>query len=319
VSRKRKVTESKFIYNLYGVAIFLILATVIILVQSLPDWFTDSDSCTVSQSNTVRNIIETDIQVQGLWSLSGVPLENFDSKQLMTSISGTVIVASTGCNSVMAIDVKSGDINWTHLPAQPDRKYKYGDLHQPRNLTLDIVNDAVYVSATNEIRAISVDDGGIIWANISDNFERNAHSVVIDENGQVTVSARGIWYIDPQTGALSDTPIELPARAKPSIDLQAVEIVSQVDDYYPISNIVTTDKYILLLDELARLNILDRNLSEEVYTIQFAEPEKTELLYEPGAIGGSWIALEDNVLVIYFQDTDVMSAYQILEPRLESQ
>ena len=299
--------------------LYIISSTIVVSISAMflynqSTILSDSDKCKLHISDESREILESDIQLESLWSISGIPIENFESKDLMVSMSGSVIVASTGCDTVISFDGASGELNWKHLPINPEDKFKYGDLHQPRNITLDISRQAIYVSATNEIKAISVDDGSMIWSNVSDNFERNAHSVVIDEEGQLTVSAKGSWYINPDTGELSDYPINsVPDDIQHTIDSIAMTIVDEIDDYYPISNIVSTNELVFVLDELARLHVIDKDSSVETHTIRFAMPEKTELLYEPGAIGGSWIAFDNNVIVIYFQDTDVLSAYQIVD------
>jgi hypothetical protein len=264
-----------------------------------------------------RKIIKSSIEIVQLWGRTGIYLENFEKSLPMVSTSELLITAQHGCNEVTAFHLDTGEIVWK-TPQDDPEKGEFTAINYPDNLALDYARDQIYVSGFGEIRAIAVFDGRTIWRNVSNEFERNAHRVVINEDGQLTVNANRDWYIDPNSGVLSDLPIVIENTTSDfvaTVDHQVSLILSKLSGYSVISNYVKQTEIIYVLDSNAKLHLLDANNGTEIGIIEFDQPKKTDLLYEPGAIGGSWLAVEEDILAIYFQDTDVLSVYKFNSPQ----
>jgi hypothetical protein len=258
-------------------------------------------------STATRKVESSSIPVEAIWGLSGLKIENVspDKNLLMYSTPSFIVTASMGCNSVMALTWDAGKNVWRT------------EIIDPSNLTLDGARNRVYVSGREHITALSITDGKRLWQNASDNFVRNAHRVLVRGDGQVTVKANGDWFIDSTDGKLYENPVELgdsETDYRPTIDTHVLDIVDSISSYTVISNAVQANKLIYVLDADAQLHIIDREAGAEVGYIQFQRPEKKQLLYSPGAIGGSWLAVDNNRVAIYFQDTDTLSVYQMELP-----
>jgi hypothetical protein len=273
-----------------------LLYFVLVALQSSDNKNTD---CTAT-STSPRAILSSTTSYRDLWSISGIPIENFSDKKLMVNNQTMLVVVSRGCNFVIAFDLLTGNVEW-----------KSEELPQPRNIELDIPRERAYISSTQNITAISLLDGSILWTNNSSDFIRNDHSVVLRSDGQVTVSANGYWFIDPSTGILSSNPISFDENTISEYQ-SSNPIVSDLlksVQFTPISNVVEHNDNIYVLDSSASLHIFSESFGDQL--IAFTAPLPTELLYEPEGIGGSWVAVDDQIVAIYFQDSDVLSVYQI--------
>jgi hypothetical protein len=290
-------------------AILLILFAVIFLSTGLP---VVPPKCDIEQAPT-RDVLNRTVPIESLWGVAGVQLENLEHSLPMVSTPELLIVARMACNEVTAFDLHKGKIAWRAEQDNPEQK-RVTAINLPENLTLDYTRNRIYVSGFDEVRAIDVSDGNTIWRTTSDQFTRNPHYVVIKADGQLTVSASGEWFINPETGELSETPLPHESEITtytPTIDDYARQIVVNHADYRVISNIVRNHNTIYILDADARLHLLDADNGEETGLIKFEHPIRTNLLYAPGAIGGSWIAAEGNTLATYFQDSDMVSVYRL--------
>jgi hypothetical protein len=139
--------------------------------------------------------------------------------------------------------------------------------------------------------------------------------VVLDDNGQLTVEANGDWSIDPNTGELS--PIEVStdyANSAPTPADIMRRYLSTIGSPSIASNVVTSNSIIYALDEHAQLHLIRSSDGTELGSIEFEPPVPTNLLYEPGAIGGSWLAVENDLVAIYFQDIGMLAVYELEMP-----
>jgi hypothetical protein len=299
-----------------GCSIFISIAVPVILILT---WIANSPrplDCNIEKS-PIRPIIQSSIPLEALWGVKGVKLENFEQSLPMVSTPELLITAREGCDEVTAFYLKTGDVAWKMEQDDPEQK-RFNAINDPDNLALDDARQQIYVSGLDEIRAVSVENGSTIWRNASNAFSRNAHYVVIQNNGQLTVEANHNWYIDPASGNLSETPVAIETatlNSTATVDPQIRQILSFVNDYRIMSNAVRKNGVIYVLDSDTKLHLLNDKDANEVGLIAFEQPKKTELLYEPGAIGGSWITVEDNTLAIYFQDTDLLSVYKFILPK----
>jgi hypothetical protein len=261
--------------------------------------------------------MQSSIPIEALWGSKGVKLENIEQSLPMVSTPELLIAAREGCNEVAAFHLKTGNLAWKTEQDDPEQK-RFNAINYPDNLALDYARHQLYVSGLDELRAISVGDGSTVWRNVSNEFSRNAHYMVIQNNGQLTVKTNHNWYLDSTSGDLSETPIvfETPTlNSTATVDPQVSKILSTLNDYRVISNAVRKNGVIYVLDSDAKLHLLNDKDAKEVGLIEFELPKKTELLYEPGAIGGSWVAVEENTIAIYFQDTDLLSVYKFNLPQ----
>jgi outer membrane protein assembly factor BamB len=83
-----------------------------------------------------------------------------------------------------------------------------------------------------------------------------------------------------------------------------------------ISNTVVSDGILYALDHRARLLLFDAKTGSQRGVVEFKRPNRAEddLLYQPGAIGGSQLAVEGNRVAVYFQDAHVLSIFEISLP-----
>ncbi|MEQ8677271.1 MAG: PQQ-binding-like beta-propeller repeat protein [Aggregatilineales bacterium] len=81
-----------------------------------------------------------------------------------------------------------------------------------------------------------------------------------------------------------------------------------------VSNIAISNERVAFLDENAQLHLLDLMTGNSLARIQFTLPdiEARNNSDSGGVIGGSQIEYQDDVVAIYFGDTDYLSAYQIM-------
>jgi outer membrane protein assembly factor BamB len=204
----------------------------------------------------------------------------------------------------VALDWASGETMWI-TPV--------GEI-QPQNIVLDSARNRVYVSGTRSVWALATEDGQILWSNGSERFVRNAHHVYVREDGQVMVALFDDLYIDPATGHLSSSPIQLDSDGydnAPMLDMQSIRMFPAVQSNTVSSNFASVGNTLYFMDSNARLHFLDLNSGEEMETVQFEPPEETPLLMQSGSIGGSWLSVDGNRIAIYFQDSDQLSAYKI--------
>jgi outer membrane protein assembly factor BamB len=78
-----------------------------------------------------------------------------------------------------------------------------------------------------------------------------------------------------------------------------------------VSNVYIYNDHAYMLTDNAELLVLNSQTGAQVGTIEFAAAIPAELLYSEKGIGGSWVAAVDDMIFVYFQDTDVLSAYKI--------
>lgn len=100
------------------------------------------------------------------------------------------------------------------------------------------------------------------------------------------------------------------------IDINTGQIVWQATNDMIISNIVVENEIVYALTAKAELLLISAQDGSTLGAIEFEEPEESRLLYQSGAIGGSWLNVKDNRLAIYFQDTNVLSVYEVDLSRL---
>lgn len=71
------------------------------------------------------------------------------------------------------------------------------------------------------------------------------------------------------------------------------------------SNPFLSGDIIYILDSSANLRLLNLSDGTEMGNIQFEAPQN------PTKIEDSWIAVSDNIVAIYFQDTEILSVLEI--------
>src|SRR5258708_7876639 len=74
------------------------------------------------------------------------------------------------------------------------------------------------------------------------------------------------------------------------------------------SNVAEASGILYALDYNGQLWLFDVNSGETIGKVQFEEP-KGHLIMGPDALGGSYLAVTQNTLAIYFQDTHVLSTF----------
>jgi hypothetical protein len=278
-----------------GYAVNLIIVVVVLAFHALAPKGTSLD-CEIRQVDS-RRVEQTSISIRALWAVTGIHPRNSHDSRLLVSTPNLVIAADSGCNRVMALNLETGAIVW-------DKAELFG----PGHITLDEARQRIYVSSTQNITALSVTDGEVIWSNSSERFIRNAHAAFLHDDGQLTVEANeGDWAIDPDSGELSPTDL----RTEPTERELADEVYAAIENTSIASNIVTSDGITFALDENAVLHLLDMSAGTTLGNITFTAPQPTELLYQPGGIGGSWLTIRGDNLAIYFQDTQLLAAYEV--------
>ena len=262
----------------------------------------ESPNCT--PNFTEARVVETsDFRVTTLWAIDGINIENFPSSTLMVGTNGMIIAVDLSCERAIALDFPTGEVIWVT-----------DNIPQSWNLTLDEGRGRIYISAVRQIQSLSILTGERIWVKGSEDFVRNSHVVELHDDGQLTVDANGERFIDPETGDLFDHPVGTNSSGfeQLSEDESNVELTHiDLNNFTIASNIVEFRGNLYVLDSDARLHLLSADGLEELGTIQFERPEPTDLLYEPGAIGGSWIAVDNDMVAIYFQDTDILAVYEV--------
>lgn len=245
-----------------------------------------------------REIIDSNISLTPLWSITGLPIENFFGNSLIESNNEVIFIASSACDAVFAINWIDGDVFWTTSQSIGNNISRL----QPWNITLDIPRNRIYVSAKRRLFAVDAQSGAIIWINGVQELERNSHSVILDENGSLFVEANGDWSINPETGELTPT----------SLDFESSNLISEIlSENIIVSNVISNDETMYFLDSSGTLHIQEID-AQIFHTIQFEPPQNNEVVFESGGIGGSWIAVNGNYIAIYFQDTDILSVYEVI-------
>jgi outer membrane protein assembly factor BamB len=244
-----------------------------------------------SEAATPRNILSSSVSVIHLWTLTGVNIENFTDSTLLTNVRDALVLVDTACDSVVALDVFTGNEIWRTTGEH---------LEQARNMSIDWTRNVIYVSATRRITAVSLESGQIVWSNRDMVFDHNAHLVEIDANGALTVEAQGEWSINADTGELTYVGFinHTGTRAPSEIAWRKIESVA---------NIIVANETIYALDKKANLRLIDPETSLVKGIIQFEAPSDGNKT----ALTGSWIAVVGDRVAIYFQDTDTLSLYQI--------
>jgi outer membrane protein assembly factor BamB len=144
-----------------------------------------------------------------------------------------------------------------------------------------------YTIEVRRIRAIAVPTGKPLWVTPT------------DERGSM------IGYVDDCT---EDNPLIVKWGAwLTAVDRQSGRILWDLEDRLIISNVVVDNGLIYVLDADANLIVLNAKDGSLRGKVQFEPPKKSELLYEPGAIGGSSLAVNNSLIAIYFQDTHILS------------
>lgn len=102
-----------------------------------------------------------------------------------------------------------------------------------------------------------------------------------------------------------------------AIDWTTGKKLWQLDDQQIVSNIVVAQDILFALDSSARLLLIDANNGHHLDEIKFSLPSSqvtNDALYGEGFIGGSQILVKEDVVGIYFQDTDIFSIYRFRLP-----
>ncbi len=275
--------------------------SVIIFLVAMGSWYLSprgvSVDCEIKQTDS-RVVEQSTLPVRELRAVSGIHPLNLSDRILLVSTANLVIAADNGCNRVVALQPETGEVVW-----------EKGELFTAHNLTLDETHQRIYVSATQNITALSVTEGEVVWSNSSESFIRNAHPVVLHDDGQLTVETNEDWAIDPDSSELS--PADISSESTALQDELADRVHAIIGDPSIASNIVTSDEITFVMDENATLHLLDLAESTALGNVVFTPPQPTELLYAPGAIGGSGLAVTGSRVAIYFQDTGVLAVYEV--------
>ncbi len=107
------------------------------------------------------------------------------------------------------------------------------------------------------------------------------------------------------------------------IDKNTGNLLWKMEDYEEhsiISNIIISNGVLYALDHRARLLLYSARTGQQLGMVEFQRPNRNEsdLLYQPGAIGGSELLIKDNRIAIYFQDSKTLSIYEFAPPTLEN-
>lgn len=99
------------------------------------------------------------------------------------------------------------------------------------------------------------------------------------------------------------------------LDKSDGELLWDLGETVLVSNVVESEGVVYALTHTARLLILNLATGELIHEIQFTIPEVTDyeehLLTGPGLIGSSWLAVSENIVAVYFQDTETLSVMEI--------
>lgn len=236
-----------------------------------------------------REILSSSISLTPVWSIQGIPMENFLGNSLIASDNDSIFIASSACDRVFALDWDNGDILWTSPQSIANNISRL----QPSHITLDTNRNRLYISATRRLFALDSLSGNVLWTNTSTELRHNGHRTILDEEGNVFFEEHNIFLIDPSTGNLTlATSDFLPV-------INDFQINSQNNI---ISNIVIHNNVIYFLDTSATLHI--QNIDSDVLqTIQFDLSQYVQL-------DASWITVKENYIALYFQDTDILSVYE---------
>lgn len=171
---------------------FALMITVVLIHQNFSP---PKQGCDVKFTSP-RNIEDVAFKITGVWAA------DFDIDQIRRDtfaiFSDKILVA--GCGEVIAFDLQTGVIRW-----------RVDELINPIDLTVDEVNNSVYVVGQQEVRALSLSSGETLWSNSSELFSRTAVSTSLLSNGQLVVrpGGRGTHYLDNLQGVLGEA-IDLP-------------------------------------------------------------------------------------------------------------
>ena len=134
------------------------------------------------------------------------------------------------------------------------------------------------------ISAIDYPSNEVLWSFSSNSIECCLDEHVVFTAQQVIVRIGGTLYVfDKDTGEV-EWLVESPSIA---------------------SNPFISEDIVFILDSTANLRLLNLSDGTEIGNIQFEVP------HDPDEVEGSWIAISDNYVAIYFQDTKILSVMEV--------
>lgn len=197
-----------------------------------------------------------------------------------------LVVIDDGCRDTIGLNLLTGKQIWER------------DDMPSNAIVVDPIRDQIYITYGDRTKtilwALRPTTGQIIWSN-PDFDKKFKLRVDAQTDGDLLIYSDELYLLDPGTG-------------KPNMNLGKVNFLQ--DDSWrtwdlggslPASNIIETEEYYYLLTEKAEFLILNRESGKVVDKIVFSAPQK------PGGIENSWISVQDDIVAIYFQDTNRLS------------
>lgn len=281
------------------------LAFILLLGAGLSQWLDHQDDCDLYESPH-RSIINQTIDVTPLWSLSNVGLRTSDWRDdmLLQATDDYLLVGRTFCQRIYALDWLTGEVMWIS-DAHPK------PLNQITSIAYDSQRNRVYaVESDTTIRAHSAETGDFLWMTSSPDFARRGHQIAVFPNGTVIAyTSDQQWAVDSHTGNLTE--LSQPIVDHPLTDLKVRELFSGALNLRPevIANPVMHNDFYYDFIDLYWLRVTPttgENAGNAVGIVVFSPPDDTSYLHQ-----GNLLAVNDTIVAIYFEDTGILSAYEL--------
>lgn len=175
--------------------ILLVLLVIVCTLLYQPNLgrVTAQDECNTGTSTPRAIEGASAITIEPLWGMQ-VAIGNFQNRSIAAG-TGEIYISKL-CSEIIALDWTTGTVNWVATGFQ----------HEASALTLNRQTQTLYFSALEQVGALSVADGEILWLTHTPLFERTSHvpQIMSDDRLIVYIDEHSIYAMDARTGAMQE-------------------------------------------------------------------------------------------------------------------